>query len=95
MAAEWNHVDGRDIGKVTLYALSTCGWCKKTKRLLGEIGVAYDYLDVDSLGREDRDAIDVEVKKWNPRGSFPTIVLNSGESIVGFDEDKIREKLGA
>ena len=30
-----NHVAGRNKGKVMLYALSTCGWCAKTKELLG------------------------------------------------------------
>lgn len=28
------HVPGEDRGKIALYALSTCGWCAKTKELL-------------------------------------------------------------
>ena len=32
MAVE--HVTGKNKGKVMLYALSTCGWCGKTKELL-------------------------------------------------------------
>ena len=39
------HVDGKDKGKVFLYALSTCGWCKKTKAFLNEQGVEYSYVD--------------------------------------------------
>ena len=61
MAVEVKHVDGRDAGSVMLYALSTCGWCKKTKRLLGELGVAYDYIDVDLLARGDKKEIEKEV----------------------------------
>ena len=34
---EINHVDGQDKGKVMLYALSTCVWCKKTKKLLDKL----------------------------------------------------------
>ncbi|MDD5684459.1 MAG: glutaredoxin family protein, partial [Methanoregulaceae archaeon] len=30
------HIDGEDKGKVVLFALSTCGWCAKTKELLAE-----------------------------------------------------------
>lgn len=95
MAIEVKRVDGRDAGRVMLYALSTCGWCKKTKRLLAELGVAYSYVDVDGLGREDRSRIDQEVGRWNPRRSFPTIVVDDQEAILGFDEDKIRQRLGS
>ncbi len=28
------HIPGRDVGWVMLYAISTCVWCKKTRRLL-------------------------------------------------------------
>jgi|GEM_PF-3996188 len=40
-------VGGEDRGDVLLYALSTCGWCRKTKALLKELGVQYRYVDVD------------------------------------------------
>ena len=41
-------VPGENKGhKVTLYALSTCGWCKKTKKFLDELGVEYEYVYVD------------------------------------------------
>jgi glutaredoxin len=87
------HVSGRNNGKVMLYALSTCGWCRKTRRLLDELGVAYDYVYVDLLtGKEREDAINT-VRKWNPAGSFPTLVLKDSLCIVGFDEKSIRREL--
>jgi len=48
------HVEGQDKGKVMLYALSACIWCNRTKKLLGELGVAYDYIDVDLLEPNDK-----------------------------------------
>jgi glutaredoxin-like protein NrdH len=88
------HVDGKDKGKVMLYALSTCGWCRKTKELLNELGVAYDFAYVDLLrGREQDDAIK-EIKQFNPACSFPTLVIDDKKCIVGFKEDDIREELG-
>jgi glutaredoxin len=85
------HVDGKDKGKVMLFALSTCGWCAKTKDLLREIGVAFDYTFVDLLeGKEQDDAI-IMVEKFNPSGSFPTLVINNKKAIVGFREQEIRE----
>jgi hypothetical protein len=34
-----------------------------------------------------------ELKKWNPKCSFPTIVINDKKCIVGFKEDEIKEAL--
>jgi glutaredoxin-like protein NrdH len=88
------HVDGKPKGKVMLYALSTCGWCKKTKALLNELGVEYDYIDVDLLkGNEQKTAIE-EIQKFNPDSNFPTMVINNSKCIVGFKEDDIRRELG-
>lgn len=88
------HVEGEDKGKLVLYALSTCGWCKKTRMLLEDLGVAYDYIYVDLLEGEERQDIVDQVKKWNPQLSFPTLVIKDSECIVGFNEDKVREILG-
>ena len=88
------HVDGDNKGKIMLYALSTCGWCKKTKELLSDLGVAYSFVYVDILeGNEKENTVD-EVKKWNHRCSFPTLVINDRECIVGFKEEQIKEALG-
>lgn len=89
------HVDGKDKGTVMLYALSTCGWCAKTKDLLRQMGVAFDYMFVDLLeGKEQDDAMNT-VEKYNPSGSFPTLVIDNKRAIVGFREQEIREALGA
>ncbi|MDY6864806.1 MAG: glutaredoxin family protein [Halobacteriota archaeon] len=88
------HVDGEDKGEITLYTLSTCGWCKKTKKLLGELGVGYNYVDVDLLeGNEQKDILE-EVKRYNPKCSFPTLVVNKDKCIIGFKDDEIKEALG-
>jgi glutaredoxin-like protein NrdH len=88
-----NHVDGTVKGNIMLYALSTCGWCRKTKGLLNELGVAYSYTDVDTLTGDEKQAILDEVKKWNPSCSFPTLVINGSNCIVGFKEDEIKDVL--
>ncbi|UCC13159.1 MAG: glutaredoxin family protein [candidate division WOR-3 bacterium] len=76
-----------------MYALSTCIWCKKTKRLLDNLGIAYDYVDVDLLGEAEKETAKDEMEKWNPKGSFPTLIFNDRTCVVGFDEVKIREAL--
>lgn len=86
------HVEGKKNGTVMLYALSTCVWCKMTKKLLTELGVAYDYAFVDLLQGTEQDEAIREVKIVNPSGSFPTLVVD-GRAIVGYQEAKIREAL--
>ena len=85
------HVAGKDRGTVMLYALSTCGWCAKTKDLLRELGIAFDYTFVDLLGGEEQNEAMDQVEKFNPSGSFPTLVIDNRKSIVGFKEKEIRE----
>lgn len=87
------HVEGKDKGDVVLYALSTCGWCKKTRMLLEEMEVEYDYIYVDLLEGDERQEIIEQVKEWNPKLSFPTLIIKNEECIVGFNEDKVRENL--
>jgi len=87
------HVAGKKAGHLVLYALSTCPWCKKTKKLLDDLGVEYDFADVDLLTGDDKDEAVKIIKKWNPRSSFPTLVVNDSLCIVGFEEDKIRKTL--
>ena len=88
----FEHVDGKDKGKVTLYALSTCGWCKKTKELLLGLGVGFNYIYVDLLKGDDRSKMIDEVIHYNPSCSFPTLVIGD-KCIVGFHEKEIREAL--
>jgi len=87
------HVAGRNAGKLMLYALSTCIWCRKTKQLLADMGVEYDYVFVDLLTGNEKDEAVQTVTKWNPDCSFPTLVVNDSKCIVGFKESEIKEAL--
>jgi len=84
------HVPGENVGQLMLYALSTCPWCKRTKGLLNDLGVEYDYVDVDLLDPDEKAMATEAIKKWNPARSFPTLVLDDKKCIVGFKEDEIR-----
>jgi len=87
------HVSGKNAGKLMLYALSTCIWCRKTKQLLTDLGVEYDFTFVDLLQGQEREQGIAMVEKWNPDGSFPTLVINDSKCIVGFKEKEIKEAL--
>jgi len=87
------HIKGENKGKIMLYALSTCVWCKKTKKLFDKLGVEYSFVYVDLLDEDNSSKIMDEIKRWNPRRSFPTTVINDKTCIVGYKEDEIKEAL--
>ena len=87
-------VGGQDKGKLVLFALSTCGWCKKTRELIEELNAAYEYIYVDLLKGKEREEVVDMLKKWNPQVSFPTLVINDMKTIIGFKEDEIKELIG-
>jgi glutaredoxin len=48
---------------------------------------------VDKLEGDERKAIIEDVKKFNPRCSFPTIIIGD-TVVVGYKEKEIKEALG-
>ena len=79
---------------VRIYTLSTCSHCKAAKKFLNDHDVAFDFTDVDLLEGEEKALIIEEVKKYNPRLTFPTIIINGDLIIIGFQDREIKEALG-
>jgi len=80
--------------RVFLYTLSTCGWCKKTKELLKEKNIAYEYIDVDTLKAEERKAAIEDLHKRNAPLGFPVTIIDDKELISGYQPEKILGALG-
>ena len=78
---------------VKVFSLSTCSHCKSTKKFLSDCTIKYEFVDVDQLQGDERKAILEDVKKFNPRCSFPTIIIGE-KVIVGFKEKEIKGALG-
>ncbi|WP_420264444.1 glutaredoxin family protein [Candidatus Magnetominusculus dajiuhuensis] len=79
--------------KTVLFALSTCPSCKKTKELLAKHNIEFILVELDTLDIESRDKLLLEVKKYNPRESFPTIVIDGGRAvIVGYNDTAIKKE---
>jgi glutaredoxin len=78
---------------VKMYTISTCSHCRATKRFMDECSIKYEFTDVDLLDGEERQAILEDVRRFNPRCSFPTILIGD-KVIIGYQEDEIREALG-
>lgn len=79
--------------KPKVYALSTCPYCKRTKRFLDEHKIVYDCIDVDLLDDAKQDEVLEEVEKLTGRRSFPVVIIDK-DIIVGHDEQRLRKALG-
>jgi glutaredoxin len=90
---EIKRVEGKDIGSVMLYALSTCPWCKKTKALLNSLDVKYSYVDVDLLTDDEEQSVEDELSQWTDQLAFPALIINNEKIIIGFKEQEIRKTL--
>lgn len=84
---------GHMEGKVKVYALSTCPYCRWTKRFLDEHKIPYDCTDVDLLEDERQEEVLKEIERLSGRQSFPVVVVGE-EVIVGHDESKLKRALG-
>ncbi len=74
---------------VQLYALSTCVHCKAVRDFLESNNIAYNSVNVDELERQERKKTIKDVKKFNRKGSFPTLVAGE-QVVVGFREDELK-----
>lgn len=86
-------INPTSLGKPVLYALVTCQHCIRTQRFLKENKVDYKLIHVDLFEANVRKYIMKILKTFNERGSFPTLVMPSGKTVVGFREHLVREAL--
>jgi glutaredoxin len=77
--------------KVRFYGLSTCMWCKKTKKLLEELGVELDITWVNELEGDAKDGITKLVGQINPNHSYPTVDFGDGVVVIGYKPDEIEK----
>jgi glutaredoxin-like protein NrdH len=80
--------------KVTLYALSTCVWCKMTKQFLNDNGIEYEYVDVDLLDAEEKNKVHQDIISRGGSLSYPATIVDDKIVITGFRKDKLKEALG-
>ena len=78
---------------VKLYALSTCGWCRKTVQWLDDNKVSREQVYVDKLVGEEREKVLQEMSTYNDRKSFPTLVIDNGKKvIIGFKPEEMEKE---
>ena len=76
------------VREIKIYTTPTCPYCKMAKKFLNDNGIKYQELNV----AEDKAARKEMKDKYNSL-TVPTICIDN-EILIGFDEAKLKEKLG-
>ncbi len=83
-----------DKGGIALFALSTCVWCDKVKKMLHDMKIEFAFVDIDLLNETDSIAAMRQLSAVNPEMTVPTLLIG-GAVVVGYDEKKINALLTA
>jgi glutaredoxin len=78
--------------KVSMYTLSTCPWCRKTKAFFTSHGVAYDFIDYDLADEATQKRIMAELDA-NQATGFPFVRIGD-EVVVGYNPARYQQLLG-
>lgn len=80
------------VKKIYMYTLSTCPWCRKTKKYFTEHNIAFDYIDYDLADEATQRRIIDELDAHGASG-FPFVKI--GDTVVeGYRPDRYAELLG-
>jgi glutaredoxin len=79
--------------RVLMYAISTCGWCKRAKKFLKDNDVEYEYINVDQSSEPDRKHIWHDIQSRGGTLAYPTLIIDSKILLTGAPRNKLREVL--
>ena len=78
---------------VLVYAISTCGWCKRAKNFLNDSDVEYEYIDIDLCNAKDKEEIKKDITKRGGSLAYPTLIIDGKILLTGAPQDKLKELL--
>ncbi len=76
--------------RITMYGAEWCSDCRRSKKLLDELGVDYEYIDLEA----DVAAAD-KARAISGRTNIPVIVFPDETHFVEPTNDELREKVAA
>jgi glutaredoxin-like protein NrdH len=81
--------------EITVYALSTCGFCKRALAFLNDRGIAYRYVYMDRVPLETKTEAKKALKeRFKDEVAFPFAVIDGNRHLVGFIEPDWKKTLG-
>ncbi|MBN1531512.1 MAG: glutaredoxin family protein [Spirochaetes bacterium] len=85
----------RNLGELTVYALSTCGFCRRALAFLRERSIRFRYLYVDDQTPEIKEEIKGHLyDTFKQQVRYPFLVINNERFLIGFTEEEWIKTLG-
>ncbi len=80
------------MAKVSMYTLSTCPWCRKTKKFFQDRGISFDFVDYDLAGEDEQNKIAAEMMKHTGHVSFPFVRIGD-VTVIGYNPERYEQLL--
>ncbi len=78
--------------KVFMYTLSTCPWCRRTKKFFSDRNIPFEYIDYDLAEEKEQEKILEEMSTYGG-SAFPFVKID-GKVVIGYNPEKYSELLG-
>jgi glutaredoxin len=78
--------------KVSMYTLSTCPWCRKTKKFFKDRNVPFDYVDYDLASGQEQERISEDMMKYTGHISFPFVRIGD-KVIIGYNPEQYEKEM--
>jgi glutaredoxin len=78
---------------VLVYAISTCGWCKRAKKFLKDNKIEYEYVDIDLINNDVKEEIKKDITTRGGPLAYPTLIIDGKILLTGAPQDKLKEIL--
>ncbi|MCC6503379.1 MAG: glutaredoxin family protein [Deltaproteobacteria bacterium] len=78
--------------KISMYTLSTCPWCRKTKKFFTDKNIPFDYIDYDLADSETQKRIINDMERHGA-SAFPYVMIEN-DIVEGYSPDRYTKLLG-
>ena len=79
------------MSEITMYGAQWCGDCRRSQRLLNELGVEYTYINIEEVPG----AADKVVEINGGTQSIPVVMFSDGSHLTEPSDPDLRKKLEA
>jgi glutaredoxin-like protein NrdH len=80
--------------ELTIYALSTCGFCKRAINFLKENSIKFKYVYFDELDMSTQEQLKRSLtEQFGEKLAFPFVVIENKKCMVGFEQQKWEKEL--
>ena len=80
------------MAKILMYTLSTCPFCRKTKKYFRDRNIPFDFVDYDQAGEKEQERIAAEMMKHTDHIAFPFVKIED-TVVMGYNPERYEQLL--